>query len=44
MMRYPCERFHGDFFTSWDRHRGVVVIRLDRTSVSELIADGHTDP
>ena len=44
MMGYPCLRFNGDFFASWDRQRGALVIKLDRTSVTELVAAGKAEP
>ena len=44
MMGYPCLRFHGDFFASWDRDRGSLVVKLDRTAVAELIAHGPAEP
>jgi hypothetical protein len=44
MMGYPCLRLHGDFFASWDPHAHALVLKLDRQTVTSLIADGLGGP
>ena len=44
MMGYPCLRLHGDFFASWDPHQHALVVKLDRQTVTALIADGLGEP
>ena len=44
MMGYPCLRLHGDFFASWDTHQHALVVKLDRQTVTALIAEGLGDP
>lgn len=44
MMGYPCLRLHGDFFASWDPHQHAVVVKLDRQTVTALIAGGLGEP
>jgi hypothetical protein len=40
MMGYPCLRLHGDFFASWDPYEHALVVKLDRQTVTALIAEG----
>ena len=44
MMGFPCLRFDGDFFASWDRHGDALVVKLDRDIVAGLVAEGRGEP
>jgi hypothetical protein len=44
MMGYPCLRFRGDFFATWDPHRQRLVVKLDGAKVTALIDSGRGEP
>ncbi|MDP2292609.1 MAG: hypothetical protein Q8M22_15570 [Actinomycetota bacterium] len=44
MMGYPCLRLLGDFFASWDPHQHALVVKLDRQTVTVLVAEGLGEP
>jgi hypothetical protein len=44
MMGFPCLRFEGDFYASWDRRAQALVIKLDAPTVGSMIADGRGEP
>jgi hypothetical protein len=44
MMGYPCLRLHGDFFASFDPHHDALVVKLDRSTVADLIIAGMGEP
>lgn len=43
MMGQPCVRIDGQFFASYDRHTGDLLVKLDARRVEELlgIGDAH---
>jgi hypothetical protein len=44
MMGYPCVRRAGRFFASFDARAEALVVKLPRSRVIELIADGTGEP
>jgi hypothetical protein len=44
MMGLPCRRYDGRFFASFDRRSPALLIKLARTRVTELTADGTGVP
>jgi hypothetical protein len=44
MMGQPCLRHDGRFFASLDRRTGALLVKLPRTRVIELVADGVGEP
>lgn len=44
MMGYPCVRLAGKFLASFDDKAGVLVVKLPRQRVSELVEGGVGDP
>jgi hypothetical protein len=44
MMGFPCVRRAGAFFASFDHRTGVLVVKLPRERVSEIVASGAGDP
>ena len=44
MMGFPCLRLQGDFFASFDRQTGSLVVKLDEARVEELLATGQAEP
>jgi hypothetical protein len=44
MMGFPCLRLGGDFFASFDRRTGDLVVKLDEQSVEALIDAGEAEP
>ena len=40
MMGYPCVRWAGRFFASFDTRAETLVVKLSRERVAELVADG----
>ena len=44
MMGFPCLRFDGDFFASWDPHRQALVAKLDARAVTAMIDAGRAEP
>lgn len=43
MMGHPCLRLHGDFFACLDRRSGNLVVKLNETQVTDLIASGRAE-
>jgi hypothetical protein len=44
MMGFPCLRLDGDFFASFDRRTGCLVVKLDAARVSALLSAGQAEP
>jgi hypothetical protein len=44
MMGFPCLRVSGQFFASFDRRTGALVVKLPAARVDELIASGQAEP
>lgn len=44
MMGFPCLRYHGDFFASWDPRNDALVVKLDKPTVAATIAAGGGEP
>jgi hypothetical protein len=44
MMGFPCLRLHGDFFATYDRRTGGLVVKLDEQSVTALLDKGGAEP
>jgi len=44
MMEYPCVRLAGRFLASYDVKAGVLVVKLPRERVAELVDNGHGEP
>jgi hypothetical protein len=44
MMGFPCLRLQGDFFASFDRRNGDLVVKLDEHLVDHLLAAGRAEP
>ena len=40
MMGYPCLRYNGDFFASYDPNDNRLILKLDAREVVEMIARG----
>ena len=40
MMGLPCLRIHGQFFASYDRRTGDLLVKLDAARVADLITIG----
>jgi uncharacterized protein YndB with AHSA1/START domain len=44
MMGFPCLRLDGEFFASFDRRTGSLVVKLDAARVSTLLSAGKGEP
>ena len=44
MMGLPCLRVNGQFFASFDRRTGDLVVKLSEQRVNELIERGEAHP
>jgi hypothetical protein len=44
MMGFPCVRYAGRFFASFDPRNGALVVKLPRERVTELVDSGTGDP
>jgi hypothetical protein len=44
MMGLPCVRLHGQFFASFDRRGGALLVKLPPERVNQLIAAGEGEP
>ena len=44
MMGFPCLRLDGDFFASCDHRSGELVVKLNESRVSALLALGEGEP
>jgi hypothetical protein len=44
MMGLPCLRVHEQFFASWDRRTGDLLVKLPEPRVDELVAAGQAHP
>ena len=40
MMGFPCRRINGDFFASFDRRNGHLVVKLPAARIADLVATG----
>jgi hypothetical protein len=40
----PCVRVDGQFFASWDRGTGALVVKLPESRVDELVEAGRAEP
>lgn len=44
MMGLRCFRVEGDFFAAWDPHRDALVIKLARSDIDAMLAEGSGEP
>ena len=44
LMGFPCLRVGGEFFATCDHRSGDLIVKLPRTRVQGLIADGMGEP
>jgi len=44
MMGLPCLRVQEQFFASWDRRTGDLLVKLPEARVDELVDAGHAHP
>ncbi len=44
MMGFPCLRVSGQFFATFDRRTGALVVKLPEVRVDELISSGQAEP
>ncbi|MEZ5270426.1 MAG: DUF2461 family protein [Microthrixaceae bacterium] len=41
LMGFPCLRAGGEFFATCDHRTGVLIVKLDRDTVAEMVESGH---
>lgn len=44
LMGFPCLRVDGEFFATYDHRSGVLIVKLHRETVADMVESGSGEP